>query len=242
MITPDDLKSEFQKRDLEKRMSDFRDKKADAPLTDLRDFASSILDRKFTANTLINSQPSVPKARVESSFTSSPMTPMSFEAPKGRGRGAGDTTSESTTITSVSGAFYRTYVNGDGDTMLQGGVVKSGSGNFTIADLKVIDAGTGIVDPSGASASAGDILVLNVDVDGYVVDGVLLAGLTATGAAYITTSTSTIPDDTLPTVSSHSGKEVYIEIGRWTADSFFPSNIGNIRISFCPGAYQITRF
>lgn len=236
MITPDDLKSEFQKRDLEKRMSDFRDKKADAPLTDLRDFASSILDRKFTANTLINSQPSVPKARVESSFTSSPMTPTSFEAPKGRGRGAGDNTSESTTITSVSGAFYRTYVNGDGDTMLQGGIVKSGSGNFTIADLKVIDAGTGITEADG------DVLVLEVTVDGYVVDGVLLAGLTATAASYISPSVSTVPSDTLPTVSVYAGRKVHIEIGRWTADAFYPSNIGNIRISFCPGAYQITRF
>lgn len=136
----------------------------------------------------------------------------------------------------VEGAFYTKYLDDDGHTWLQGGQVKSGSGNFTIADLKVIDAGTGIV------ADENDILVLEVTVTGYVVDGVLLAGLTATAAAYVTPYVGTVSDDTLPTVSASTGRKVYIEIGRWSASDFHPVAVGNIRIAFCPGAYQITRY
>lgn len=134
------------------------------------------------------------------------------------------------------GAFYRQYTDDDGHTWLQGGQVKSGSGNFTIADKKVIDAGTGPVE------AAGDILVLEVTVNGYVADGVLLAGLTATAADYITPSVSTVDSDTMPTVSNHTGLKVRIEIGRWTDSAFLPAESGNIRIAFCPGAYQITRY
>ena len=137
---------------------------------------------------------------------------------------------------SLGGAFFTKYTNDDGDTFLQGGEVKSGSGNFLIADMKVIDHTTGPVETDG------DKLVLEATVDGYVVDGVLLAGLTATAAAYITPSVSTIPADTLPTLASPTGRKVYIEIGRWTATDFLPAYPGNIRIAFCPGAYQITRF
>ncbi len=138
--------------------------------------------------------------------------------------------------TTVSGAFYSKYADDDGNTWLQGGQVKSGSGNFTIADLMVIDAGTGIV------ADENDILVLEVTVTGYVVDGVLLAGLTATAAAYVTPYVGTVSDDTLPTVAASTGRKVYIEIGRWSASDFHPADVGNIRIAFCPGAYQITRY
>ncbi len=138
--------------------------------------------------------------------------------------------------TTVSGAFYSKYNDDDGNTWLQGGQVKSGSGNFTIADLMVIDASTGIV------ADENDILVLEVTVTGYVVDGVLLAGLTATNADYVTPYVGTVSDDTLPTVSAPTGRKVYIEIGRWSATDFHPADVGNIRIAFCPGAYQITRY
>lgn len=143
---------------------------------------------------------------------------------------------ESSAGSITDGAFYSEYVDGSGDTYLQGGQVISGSGNFSIADIKVIDAGTGITE------SNGDLLVLEVTVDGYVVDGVLLAGLTATAAAYVSPSVSSLPGNTLPIIGSHTGRKVYVEIGRWAADNFYPASPGNIRISFCPGAYTITRF
>lgn len=140
----------------------------------------------------------------------------------------------STTI--PRGAFYNRYTDGDGSTWLQGGQVKSGSGNFSIADLKVVDFTDGPIN------SPGDLLVLEVTVDGYKVDGVLLSGLTATAASYIYLTGVGISDDTLPTISATTGRKVYIEIGRWTDSSFLPAEGGNILISFCPGAYQIKRF
>lgn len=136
----------------------------------------------------------------------------------------------------ASGAFYSKYTDSSGDTYLQGGQVMSGSGNFTIADLLVIDHALG---PVGA---AGDKLVLEVTVNGYVVDGVLLAGLTAINAAYVSPITNTIDPNTLPTLANYSSRKVFIEIGRFTATDFLPAYPGNIRIAFCPGAYQITRF
>lgn len=151
------------------------------------------------------------------------------ETPPARGKGG-------TVTASTGGAFWTRYTDADGHTWLQGGQVKSGSGNFTIADKKVIDASTGPTEP------AGDILVLEVTVTGYVVDGVLLAGLRATAADYVAPSVSTVDNDTLPTASDYTGKKVFIEIGRWTDTDFLPVAPGNIRIAFCPGSYQIHRY
>lgn len=205
------------------------------PRNDLSHFAREILAAKMQASASLNGQLNPQRAKVESSFSAAPMTPARFEAPKGRTPGA-KSTEESTVAVSLAGAFYSKYLDDDGNTWLQGGQVKSGSGNFTIADLMVIDAGTGIV------ADENDILVLEVTVTGYVVDGVLLAGLTATAAAYVTPYVGTVLDDTLPTVAASTERKVYIEIGRWSASDFHPSDVGNIRIAFCPGAYQITRY
>ena len=139
----------------------------------------------------------------------------------------------------LSGAFYGLFVNSAGDTYLQGGQVKCGETTLTDTGLpafKVIDHATG---PEYAD---GYVLFIHLSVDGYVEDGVLLGGLTATLQEYGTPALA-VPDDTLPTVAHRTGRDFYTEIGRWTDTGFLPSNIGNIRVSFCgTGSYGVVRY
>lgn len=138
--------------------------------------------------------------------------------------------------TQLYGAFYTMYVNGSGDTYLQGGQVKCGESEV-LADYKVIDSGT------GPTEIAGSKLVIEVTLDGYVEDGVLLAGATATAIIYVTPVDTVVPDDSLPTVGSYTGKKCYLEVGRWTADSFLPAGIGHFLVSFCgTGNYSVRRY
>ena len=134
---------------------------------------------------------------------------------------------------SGSGAFNGTYINNLGDTYLVGGQVKGGTGNFTEDDIKIKDA------DSGPVHSAGVNMVLAVTGTGYAVDGVLMAGFKATASQIAYTS---IPNDTMPTATSLSGKRCYINLGVFTETGFAPSGVGNINVSFCPSSYSINRF
>lgn len=213
---------------------DLSDPAAD-PRSDLTRFASGILEAKSRTNRDINAQPLPNRPGVETSFAASPMVPRHFDPPKGRTRGGSpETVVPGDAAVAPTGAFYGRYVDEDGDTYLQGGIVVSGSGSFTLADRKVIDATTGPVE------SDGDILYVEATVNGYVVDGVLLGGLTATAAVYDTGAS--IPNNTLPTASSSTGKKVHIEVGRYTETDFLPSGTGHINITFCPGSYTVSRF
>lgn len=134
------------------------------------------------------------------------------------------------------GAFYGTYVDGAGDTYLQGGQVKCGESEV-LADYKIIDSVTGPVEVAGSK------LVIEITLDGYVEDGVLLAGITATAIAYVTPVATTIPTDTLPTAAGEIGKLCYLEVGRFTDTSFLPSGIGHFLVSFCgTGSYSVRRY
>jgi len=207
------------------------------PLDDLRDFAREALrrheaiqaaGRREAANT--------PKLETKRTFVDFGPTRQFSNVPSRPGRSP-QIVNETAGAVLTGGAFFTKYVDdATGDTYLQGGNVKSGSGNFTIADKKVLDFTTGM------GTLGGHVLVLEVDVDGYAPDGVLLAGLTATAADWVSPDGTTSANDTLPTAASPSGKKVFIEIGRWADDDFFPANAGNIRISFCPGSYNITRY
>lgn len=134
------------------------------------------------------------------------------------------------------GAFYGIYVK-DGNTYLQGGGVKAGSVSKGIEDIKILEG------KRVPSSLVGKILWLEAVVDGITQDKVLLPGLTLVSAKCSVQSTSgeKVPDDTLPTSSSPSGKKVFLEIGRWVESGFLPSRQGHIQISHCPGSYTITR-
>lgn len=203
------------------------------PRNDLSHFAREILDAKMRANVGLNSQLNPQRAKVESSFAASPMTPARFEAPRGRTPGAEPP--EEPTAALTSGAFYGQYVNSTtGDTYLQGGTVTGGDGTETIDDIKIIDSGTG--DPTHA---AGQHMYIEATGNGVVSDGVLLPGWNLTNATV--GYGATVPDNTLPTASSSSGKKCYVDLGVFTAEAFFPAQVGNVQISFCPGNYSVSR-
>jgi len=133
----------------------------------------------------------------------------------------------------TSGAFFSTYVDDAGDTYLVGGQVSGGTGNFIEPDIKIIDHSTGVLHTAGTN------MILGVTGTGYAVDGVLLAGFTATASsiAYVA-----IPANTVPTATSLSGKRCYINLGVFTETGFQPSLAGNIGVSFCPSTYTVIRF
>jgi hypothetical protein len=140
---------------------------------------------------------------------------------------------ESEAAAVAEGAFFTMYVDGSGDTYLQGGTVTGGDGTVTIADIKVIDAGTGI------EGTAGDHLYIDATGDGVVADDVLIPGWNLDSAT--TGTASTVPSNTLPTAADELAKKFYLDLGVFTADDFLPSSAGNIRIFFCPGSYSVAR-
>lgn len=207
------------------------------PNQDLLEFAKDAMQRHEAMQAATRREVSSrPKETVRTFTSAGPTRPFSNSALKK----AAEVTPPQETAASVSastGAFYGLYDDSSGDTYLQGGQIKAGSGTFTLDDFLVVDGGSGIV------ADDGDRLVLKLTVSGYEEDSVLLAGLTATAGAYVTPHVATVDDDTLPEVGDTTGKFVFIEIGRWTADSFLPSAMGNIIVSFCPGqGYSIERY
>lgn len=148
------------------------------------------------------------------------------QTPQGRtiSGGKGGTTAP---VAVQYGAFWGLYKNADGHTFLQGGTCAAGEGSETFADLKVIDA------TDGPTYSPGTLMVLRATVRGYAPDGILLGGLTLTGSGI--SANASLPNDSLPTATSVSGKTFHHELGRWTDNGFSPSQPGNRRLSFCPG-------
>jgi hypothetical protein len=133
------------------------------------------------------------------------------------------------------GAFYSMYDDGSGDIYLQGGSVTGGNGGTaTIADYKVIDAGT------GPTAAAGTILYMRAACTATVADGIMLPGCLLTGGSTSLQTGSSIPDNHTFTTTLDNGY-IYTEIGRWTADDFLPSAPGNLLADGCIGSFQLTR-
>ena len=75
--------------------------------------------------------------------------------------------------------------------------------------------------------------------DGITSDDVLLSGFNLTGAtvAYA----SSVPDNTLPLAAGATGKLCHLDLGVFTETGFLPSESGNFQISYCPGAYTVSR-
>lgn len=132
----------------------------------------------------------------------------------------------------LEGAFFTIFLEDD-ITYLQGGTVSAGDGTRTIPKIELID-------DMGVLAGAEDHHIwIEVTGDGYAEDGVLLAGYDLTAA--IVSIGDPVPDNTLPTFDSTSGKKVHISLGVFTATGFLPAALGNVQISFCPGSYNVSR-
>jgi hypothetical protein len=228
--TAADLRIKFLEDQKKARMDYYKQIKED-----LGSFAKGVLDVKSNTNAAVNSSPKPTAAKVESTTTVTPMSPVRLEAPRGRQRGGvGSENVGQGTTTQSAGSFYNVYVSADdGHTYLQGGTVTGGDGTDTIADIKVIDSGSGPV------SAVGNHLYVEATGNGVVEDGVLLPGWDLTSAS--TGTAASVPSDTLPTASSSSGKKCYVDLGVFTSDDFLPAAAGSIRISFCPGSYTVSR-
>lgn len=128
-------------------------------------------------------------------------------------------------------AFYRTYNDG-ADHYIQGGQVTAGTYNTTVADATI-----GTV---GAEPADGTDVYLEVTGNGVVDSGVLLQGFTGTAASIA--SAASVPANTLPAYDDSTGKKCHVLLGTWNGGSFAPSGPGHVNVSFCPGAYTVTRF
>ena len=134
-----------------------------------------------------------------------------------------------------SGSFFTLYViasgGGAGDTYLQCGSVTGGNGgSVTIADEKVLDVST------GPTETAGTVLYLKANVTATVTDGIMLPGCELNSAIL----TTTLADNHTFTAASDTG-DLYKEVGRWTADNFYPSAPGNFLASGCIGNFDLSR-
>ena len=132
-----------------------------------------------------------------------------------------------------SGAFFRVF-RLDGKWMLQGGQVTAGSGSKVIDDIELATVGSEPAD--------GRKVWIEANGNGVVVDGRLFQGFNLDEDATDTDSGTALPDNTLPTVAASSGRKCHVLLGTWTGGRFYPSNIGNIQIGFCPSYYQASRF
>lgn len=227
--TAADLRIKFYEDQKKARMEYYKRVKEN-----LGDFAKGVLDTKSAANAAVNSSLKPPAARVESTTTTTPMSPVRFEAPRGRQpMGTSSVVNQPTAAT--SGAFYNVYVATDGHTYLQGGTVTGGDGTKTFADIKVVDSGTGPV------GGAGDHLYIEAVGDGVTSDGVLIPGWNLTPGSTSTGTNSTVPSNTLPTAASPDGKNCYIDLGVFTDTEFLSASVGNIAIYFCIGGYTVLR-
>jgi hypothetical protein len=133
-----------------------------------------------------------------------------------------------------NGAFYQLY-DAAADTYLLGGTVTGGhGGTVAIADILVLDA----VD--GPGANAGKVLYIRANATATTEDGIMLTGLLLNSAETHIATTGSPPDNHTFTVSAPTGN-LHIEIGRWTADRFFPSAPGHIEAAGCPGNFFLRR-
>lgn len=129
------------------------------------------------------------------------------------------------------GAFYSTFVDDDGHTWLQGGVVTGGIGNKTVTNIKVVDA-------TGGPLAPGQHLVLTVTGAGDQADDVLLPVFDVSGA---TAAPGAVGPNNLPEIGSLPGT-MQISLGTYTTDAFLPSAAGNILVRFCLGGFIPSRY
>ena len=201
------------------------------PLKDLGDFAKVSLERHEAMQAATRREAATNKdTQIRRTF-------VELAAPKGfkdpplkpvvRPVVSLPTASESFEVT--AGAFYTIYTDDSGDSYLQGGSVTGGNGGSeSIADIKVMDASTGPVN------AAGTVLYLKATCKATIADGIMLPGCELTGA----TTTTTLADNHQFTTTALTG-DLYLELGRWTEDNFYPSAPGNKTATGCIGNFTL---
>jgi hypothetical protein len=129
-------------------------------------------------------------------------------------------------------SFYRLYEGVNG-IFLQGGQISGGhGGSVSLPDYKVIDSVNGNLQP------AGTLLWVKVDATAVISGGVLLPGLTVTGASYGTGNI--IPVTSAFSVGNPNGA-LYIEVGRWIYETFSAAAPGSLFAGGCIGNYKVER-
>lgn len=206
------------------------------PSEDLREFAKISLERHEMMQAATRRE-AANNRDVEIKRTYVEMAPPKgfADPPQKRGRDNPQEVVEAGGIS--SGAFFSLYViasgGGAGDTYLQCGSVTGGNGGSeTITDEKVLDNTTGV------GTNAGKILYMTASCTATVTDGVMLPGCLLNSASLSTGAS--VPSNHTFTTSSATGN-IYVEIGRWTADNFYPSMPGNILASGCIGNFSLSR-
>lgn len=133
--------------------------------------------------------------------------------------------------TTGAGAFFAVFKK-DGAWMLQGGQVSGGTKTEAVKDIELAK--------TGSEPSDGALHWLEIVGNGTVVSGRLVAGFTLTSVK--DSKGSALPQNTLPTKDSPSGRKCVILLGSWNNSRFLPSQTGNIAVSFCPGTgYTVSR-
>lgn len=134
-----------------------------------------------------------------------------------------------------TGAFRTLFTDDDGHTILQGGSITGGNGgSHTFDDYKVIDVTTGPVQ------SAGTILLVQVNCEATIANGLMLPGCKVLTTGHAWDTAATLPDNHSFTTAAATG-DLYYEIGRWTDDAFLPAGSGNLHASGCIGDFHIAR-
>lgn len=128
------------------------------------------------------------------------------------------------------GAFARVFREGS-DWMLQGGhVLGADSSEVEVSALNIGNVGSEPADDTH--------YWLRVMGNGVIADGYLQGGFEVTSAS----GTSTEGSNVVPTHTSSSGT-VYISLGTWYEERFYPALAGNLNVAFCPpGSFIISRF
>lgn len=200
-------------------------------------FAEKTLEQKREAKVAAKTEPKPTPKVVERRYStlSTPARPIRRPEKKK----VSEPSAAATVATPSSGAFFSMYLvtagPSIGDTFLQGGGVSGGNGgSVSIADIKVIDSVAGPVFGAG-TVSAGTVLYLKASCEATVSDGIMLPGCKLLSAVTTTTGGT---NHTFTTTSATGF--LYLELGRWTDDSFLPAEAGNKMASGCIGNFNLT--
>lgn len=132
----------------------------------------------------------------------------------------------------AAGAFSRVYVDGDGNTMLQGGTVQGGTGTpEVVADFQLLAS-------AGTPPADGTHVSISIDITANEDDDVLVPGCEVTSASI---SEGDPGAASIPTDGSPSGS-VELSLGQWTAGVFQASGpSGNLIVVHYLGSIVIER-
>jgi hypothetical protein len=116
-------------------------------------------------------------------------------------------------------AFSRTYTDGSGNLMMQGGMVTGGTRTHVLADKLLLASG-------GTAPADGKMVVMHIGLTAITDDGVVLPGCTLdSDPPTIAVNISTMPSNGIPD-DSDPGGDLYVYLGYWRGGTFYPANAG----------------